>query len=61
MKTYASRSLAESEMIRQNKQRINRNNFELVVIVEGPGADEVTLMDLKDALDNGFAYQWAAL
>lgn len=57
--TYKDRNEAMEIMRIRNQayQRTNnRNNF--CVMVDGPEDDEVTLMDIRDAIDNDFTYTW---
>jgi hypothetical protein len=56
MKTMTSESEARDRMLFWNRTR--RGRAELVVMVDGPDDGEFTVMELRDAIENEFAYRW---
>jgi hypothetical protein len=59
-KTYTNEDAATTEMTQINRAQMNvGDRTELVVLVDGPGDGEFTIMRLAEAIDNGFIYRWA--
>jgi hypothetical protein len=56
MKTMTSESEARDRMLFWNRSRCG--HAELVVMVDGPNEGEFSVMELRDAIDSGFAYRW---
>ena len=60
MKTFNSEESARGYMIRTNKSRAMANNDNICVRVDGPDDGQFTVMELGEAIDNGFYYTWSA-
>jgi len=56
MKTMTDETKARDLMVLLNRSR--RGRAELVVMVDGPNDGEFTVMGLRDAIENEFAYRW---
>ena len=56
MKTLTDENEARDLMVLWNRSR--RGRAELVVMVDGPDDGEFTVMELRDAIENGFSYCW---
>jgi hypothetical protein len=56
MKTMTDEAAARDLMVLYNRSR--RAGAELVVLVDGPDEGEFTVMELRDAIENEFAYRW---
>lgn len=55
--TYLSLDAAERAMRLRNRSR--GLNAELTVLVDGPGDGEYTIMGVRQAIENDFAYRWS--
>jgi hypothetical protein len=60
MKTYSNETEAETAMRSANRARRAVRNYSMTVLVDGPGENEWTVMELSDAIAEGFFYRWAA-
>ncbi len=62
MKTTRTYTEAEGGLAEDFCRRMNRHakGGDLIVIVEGPGDGELTVMPIKDAIENEFLYRWVA-
>ncbi len=58
MKTFEEEAEAVQYMRTINKARKKANNNDIVVLVDGPADGEFTVMELKEAIESGFAYRW---
>lgn len=56
MRTLTNEDEARALMVSRN--RTARGSAALVVMVDGPNDGEFTVMDLRDAVENGFLYTW---
>ena len=56
MKTMTDERKARDLMVLWNRSR--RGRAELVVMVDGPDDGEFTVMELREAIENDFAYRW---
>ena len=56
MMTFRSEDDARRLMVTRNLTR--RDRSAIAVLVEGPDDGEWTVMDLRDAIENGFSYSW---
>ncbi len=59
MKTYSNETDAENAMRSANRARRTARNYSLVVLVDGPDENEWTVMELSDAIAEGFFYRWS--
>ncbi|WP_027360808.1 hypothetical protein [Desulforegula conservatrix] len=60
MKTYKNKEKAYEMMESKNRSyRRAGNSRQLMVMVEGPEEGEHTIMDIKEAIENSFTYEWA--
>jgi hypothetical protein len=57
MMTFTNEADARTFMVLRNRAMAKHND--VVVMVEGPGDDEFTVMDLRSAIDDEFLYSWA--
>lgn len=48
----------EATNLMRSRNRVRRGRARLSVVVDGPNDGEFTVMDLPDAIDNGFLYRW---
>jgi hypothetical protein len=55
-RTTTDENEARHLMVFRNRSR--RGRTDLTVIVDGPDDGEFTVMDLRDAIENEFAYRW---
>lgn len=58
MKTFQGEDEAVNYMLTTNKARRKAGDRNILVMVDGPGDDEFTVMELGEAIDNGFLYIW---
>ena len=56
METFSTYDQAQEYAHSINQTRVNKNNP--MVIVHGPEDNEVTVMTLKEAIENDFLYEW---
>lgn len=56
MVTFTDEDKARALMVSRNRTR--RGRTELTVVVDGPNDGEFTVMGLREAVENGFAYRW---
>ncbi len=60
MRTFTDESKAYWFMKSTNQSRKAAGNPHIVVMVDGPEDNEYTVMELVDAIEEGFCYRWAA-
>ena len=60
MKTYSNETEAETAMRSANRARRAVRNYSMTVLVDGPGENEWTVMELVEAIADEFFYRWAA-
>jgi hypothetical protein len=56
MRTLTNEDEARRLMVSRNRTRADRTD--IAVMVDGPNDGEFTVMDLRDAVENGFMYTW---
>lgn len=60
MTTFSSRGAAFTRMQTRNRAYQRAGNFkDLAVLVDGPDDGEATVMDLREAVEGGFIYEWS--
>lgn len=57
-RTFTDQDAADTIMRQRNRTRGPKTD--LTVTVDGPGDGEVAIMALREAVDAGFLYHWAA-
>ncbi len=57
MKTFDAEDSAVAYMKAINKARQQAGNSDIVVMVDGPDEATWTVLELKEAIDNGFFYR----
>lgn len=60
MRTFTDEANAYDFMKSTNQARKAAGNAHIVVMVDGPEDNEYTVMELVDAIAEGFCYRWAA-
>jgi len=58
MKMTTTKDEDEARRLMASRNRTRRGRTDLAVMVDGPGDGEFTVMDLRDAIEGGFAYRW---
>lgn len=58
MKTFNTEDSAVAYMRAINKARQKAGNGDIVVVVDGPEEATWSVMELKEAVENGFFYRW---
>lgn len=58
MKMTTTTDEDEARRLMVSRNRTRRGRTDLTVMVDGPGEGEFTVMDLRDAINGGFAYRW---
>ena len=58
MRTYSNEEIAGTMMrLRNRASKLAHNYRDIIVMVDGPGDGEFSLMDLKEAVENCFTYR----
>jgi hypothetical protein len=60
VKHFSTRDAAYDYASTFNHARRAAGNGELLVVVDGPDDGAGTVMELAEAIDNGFTYSWEA-
>jgi hypothetical protein len=60
MKMFTTPHQDEARDLMVARNRSRRGRTEMVVMVEGPGDGEFTVMSLREAIDGEFLYRWEA-